>query len=468
MKSAAQMSPREALLAASHREHPPGRLQLGEDMLALEGVLRRLPDKRLVVQGTFRSEAVVAKFFLDRRRAAVHCRREREGLARLAASGLHTPAVLAERTTRDGVPVLITRFLAGAEPLARRWPAASPVDKQTWLAELARCLARLHGAGLRHEDLHFGNVLVLDGGLALLDGDAVTACTDATSALDNLALLLAQLPALDRSLADATYAVYAQARGQEAEPERFRARLYRINQRRLGKAWGKFQRSCAAVHVQRGVRRWFACARPLANHPEWAQFLAHPERWFEPDRAQFLKRGNSATVVRTRLVDRDVVIKRYNIKNPLHGLMLALRPISRARNAWCSAWLLDLLGLVTPAPLAVLETRWWFWKRQAYLVTDWTPARDCREVLAESAEPGALQTRIGANLRALSDAGLSHGDLKASNVLIDGEDRVVLIDLDSMRLQRRPKGLGPAAAEDRRRFLANWDDATLRAGFGLD
>jgi Ser/Thr protein kinase RdoA (MazF antagonist) len=50
---------------------------------------------------------------------------------------------------------------------------------------------------------------------------------------------------------------------------------------------------------------------------------------------------------------------------------------------------------------------------------------------------------------------ITHGDLKASNLLWDA-DRLVLIDLDAMCQHASPAGFARAWQRDRARFLRNW------------
>ena len=52
-------------------------------------------------------------------------------------------------------------------------------------------------------------------------------------------------------------------------------------------------------------------------------------------------------------------------------------------------------------------------------------------------------------LNQLEAAGLAHGDLKATNLLVSDDSRVALIDYDAL-------GYGTSRG-DKARFLANWD-----------
>ena len=63
--------------------------------MACRALLRRLPGRREVFAGNRAGEAVVAKVYLDPRRAGVHARREAAGLEAFAAAGVAAPADVA-------------------------------------------------------------------------------------------------------------------------------------------------------------------------------------------------------------------------------------------------------------------------------------------------------------------------------------------------------------------------------------
>ncbi|MGB5096696.1 MAG: lipopolysaccharide kinase InaA family protein, partial [Porticoccaceae bacterium] len=63
----------------------------------------------------------------------------------------------------------------------------------------------------------------------------------------------------------------------------------------------------------------------------------------------------------------------------------------------------------------------------------------------------------------LAAARVSHGDLKASNFLVESTRRqLLLIDLDAMRLHRCDWCFRRAQRRDLARLLANWDGAIQR------
>jgi hypothetical protein len=106
--------------------------------------------------------------------------RARAGRARLAASGVDSPALVAIAERRCAGFVIesweLSEFRADARPLpvALLGLAQEPRRRRALLAALGGLLGALHAAGVDHPDLKPSNLLVGgDGGLALLDLDAL-------------------------------------------------------------------------------------------------------------------------------------------------------------------------------------------------------------------------------------------------------------------------------------------------------
>lgn len=68
-----------------------------------------------------------------------------------------------------------------------------------------------------------------------------------------------------------------------------------------------------------------------------------------------------------------------------------------------------------------------------------------------------MAARLVRLLHRLQEQRISHGDLKASNFLIQGDD-VLLIDLDAMRQHHSAAAFRKAWRRDLQRFRRNWDE----------
>jgi tRNA A-37 threonylcarbamoyl transferase component Bud32 len=448
-----------AELAAAGRKPPfPFALELADGgQLELSRLLRVLPGQRIVGEGEWAGQRVLAKIFIAAA-SARHWQRERDGAAALAATGIPTPAVLAAGKLTGQGHYLLTTFLPGARSLADIKPLENN-EHHRHLIDACQLIGQLHAHGLEHDDLHPGNFLLTpDGGPWLIDGDAVRRLpaapdTNSEAPLANLALFFAQFPLSIEALSAPLLAAYRAGRRQDVNTAAFATLLARARQRRIDDFLCKTLRPCTLFDVRRNGSRFSAVWRADAD---WLAPLLD-----DPDRALaagvLLKDGNSATVARIDMGERTVVIKRYNIKNRAHALARCWRP-SRAWHAWRAAHRLTQLGIATPLPLALIEERHFGLMRgRAWLVTAWQPGQNLAEWLAPHIDTGPPD-EADALLRlcqTLCAQRISHGDLKASNLLQD-EGRIVLIDLDAMTQHRDPRAHARAWQRDRARLLANW------------
>ncbi|MEJ6656654.1 MAG: lipopolysaccharide kinase InaA family protein, partial [Pseudomonas sp.] len=145
--------------------HPPAPLsvQLDGEPLSIQQWLRVLPGKRLVGQGDWQDQQVLAKLFVATG-AERHWQRESTGIQALQRAGLPTPDLLSSGDLPGGGYYLLTRFLAGSQSLQQCWdqladkgvdsPAATAI-----LEEALQTIAAMHKQGLAQTDLHLGTFL---------------------------------------------------------------------------------------------------------------------------------------------------------------------------------------------------------------------------------------------------------------------------------------------------------------------
>ncbi|MBI1905245.1 MAG: hypothetical protein HYS20_03235 [Rhodocyclales bacterium] len=452
-----------ALLVAAGR-HPPlplrVRLRGGDDSagtVTLTRVLRVLPGKRIVGAARYNGQTVLAKLFIGRK-SGRDWQREYDGIAALQAAGIATPALLQGSELAGGGHVLLSRFLEPADNLAELWQAAA--DDETAALELIgpalRTLGRMHEAGLVQDDLHLGNFLRHHDTLYVIDGDAVRALTPGTPLSDtdanrNLAILLAQLPTAWDARHTELLAAYRGGRTSAWQPTRLAHELARVRAWRINSFMAKTVRDCSRFAVRQDGRRFVAVARSHAR--ALAPLVADPDRAF--DGAELLKNGRTCTVARIVHDGTTLVIKRYNLKNPAHALSRLWRP-SRAWHAWQQGHRLGFLGIATPAPLALIEARLGPLRRRAWLITEHCPGPNLRDHLTPDTPPPAAEARaILAFFDALRRERISHGDLKATNLLWH-DQRIVAIDLDAMTAHRTEASFNRAWRRDRARLLRNW------------
>jgi tRNA A-37 threonylcarbamoyl transferase component Bud32 len=432
--------------------------------LVCREILRHLPGKRLVCRGSWGDqEDVVAKIYLDPRRAQRHYQRELMGLESLETARIPTPPVLFRGTLVDGrTPLLITRGIHKSTDVSTTL-ATHPTNAEAFpiLSAALNAVARMHAAGLSQRDIHPGNFLLVDDTVMVIDGADIKPHgkpLPKRPSIANLGLFLAQFyPEFEIFIPDliASYCHYRSWPPSPALTRRIEKALMRCADWREKKFLQKTLRPCTAFIARKTWRRSMVCERARFS-PALACLLDNPDAAMAA--GTVLKAGNSATVVKIDLAGRPLVVKRYNLKNRRHALGRALRP-SRAAVAWCNANRLQFLGIATPRPLALLEERWGPLRRRAFFLSDYVAGKPIAEVIEENREnPEVLAScadQLRRLLQRLKQLRLSHSDLKASNLIL-AEGRLYLLDLDGMRKHRGTRGFQRAFRKDVRRLRENW------------
>lgn len=332
------------------------------------------------------------------------------------------------------------------------------------LGEALGLIARMHVQGLWQADLHLDNLLRADGQLYVVDGGGVKAETPGEPlsrerVLENLGVFFAQLPAEIEPFIEELLVHYLLANSEHALPlEALLKEVHKTRAWRLNDYLKKTVRDCSLFSARIG-----AFGAQVVRREEQAALqsvIDDPNAYIV--RGKLLK-GGSATVASIDLDCRALLIKRYNIKNPLHWLKRFWRP-SRAWHSWVEGNRLGFLGIATPRLLAVIERRWLWLRGPAWLVTE---VLDGPDIIAHwqrylDATPPEDELRALDRLFAsLIRERISHGDLKGHNLFWEG-GRWSLIDLDAVRQHSSDAAFARAYARDRARFLRNWPaDSTL-------
>ncbi len=432
-------------------------------VITVMSLLRVLPGKRIVGEAHWQGRRVLAKLFIAAS-GHRHWERERRGIAEIHAKGIPTPDAVFAGKLRDGGFALLTEFLPEAPTLAECWEPVSeaPVGEAQALDVLQPAFAllgRLHAAGLLQNDLHLGNFLAYRGKLFLIDGDGIAPLAKEAEkarqeALDNLALLIAQLPLAWESRLEELLSAY------RSEQERFspeagtlRRAIEKTRKWRLDNFLGKTVRDCSQFAVRQTARRFSTVLR--SEQENLAALLDDPDSAIA--RGDRFKDGGTSTVARIEANGRPLVVKRYNLKNFRHALSRLWRP-SRAWHSWLSGHRLAFYGIATPAPLAMLEERIGPLRQRAFLITEFCPGRNLLQHLSPDSEPGACEAAaIIGFFQMLFRLRISHGDLKANNLLWH-DGKLFVIDLDALAEHENPAVFMRRWKRDRARFLKNWPE----------
>jgi len=423
-------------------------------------VLRCLPGRRLVCKAYQDDEPVLVKLFLDAQMEQ-EAAADSAGVEGLMAANIRTPALLArDRVVGQGYPLLLFEYLPDTSSFREGWESADPSRQSLLIADLLQMVARQHQAGLRQRDFHLRNFLLdPEGNLYAIDGGdylITDAPVNRTAALKNLGVLFGHLPRKVLLNEPELTAHYLQLRQWPSEPElmnkvftganSFRRRRARIISRKAFRNCSEFKvwrRGSLHVNQRRDLD-----SQALIDWMETSGLDLVPEKDF------MLKPGNSQTVWQTRLGGMDVVVKRYNIKNWRHALRRAFSR-SRASRSWENAHALRAYHIQTPEPLAMIEQRTGLIRRRAWFITRVAAGAGANKFFddRELSESRSDMRRLAGLVSAFGENELVHGDMKATNFMLSAR-AVQVIDLDSMRQDAGSVEI----AEDRRRFLANWQD----------
>ncbi|SFO73046.1 Lipopolysaccharide kinase (Kdo/WaaP) family protein [Ectopseudomonas composti] len=443
----------------------PLTLQVAHDPLVLERLLRVLPGQRYVAFARWQGRSVLAKLLVGDK-AQRHFQRERDGAEYLAAQGLVTPELLAQGFIDGQGGWLLFEFLEGSQSLWDAWREAAREPllsdaQQSVLADALAAIGQMHAQGLWQADLHLDNLLRHEGRLYLIDGGGVRCETvgrplSRAGVLKNLGVFFAQLPAELDPYLEELLIHYLLANGEHALPlEMLQTEIAKVRRWRLRDYLKKTARDCSLFAARIGAFGLRVVRREA--EPVLQPLLADLDARI--DAGHIYKTGGAATVARVECGNRPLVVKRYNVKNLRHWFKRFWRP-SRAWHSWREGNRLQLLGIVTPAPLAVIERRWCWLRGRAYLITDYCGGQDIIarfEAYKQATPPETELLALDRLFAALLRERISHGDFKGHNLFWDDvQGAWSLIDLDAMHQHRNARSFARAYARDRARFLRNW------------
>lgn len=315
---------------------------------------------------------------------------------------------LGERRSWRGVEesILVTEGFDGVQLLP-----TSGVDP----AAILRLVMLMHDQGVLQRDLHPGNLLVRKEPfeIRLVDLDGIVVFSRLTQAQrdENLCLL--------RVFFAVPIRPELRKRSQEMRRLLFFARARRC-----------LRTNRDFVAQDHGGLKWQV--RIACLNAELRQVLSGPDE-FLASRAVLLKNGKSSTVGKKD----GIVVKRFNLRKA-GNLLKDLFRASKAKRAFRKAYHLELVGIPTPRGFAVASKRVCGLLIRSYMVMEEIAgAIDLGAKLRENREVEiSLARQAGRLIAKLHDEGFSHRDLKESNLLVNTQNGLHLIDLDGVTFLR--------------------------------
>lgn len=190
--------------------------------------------------------------------------------------------------------------------------------------------------------------------------------------------------------------------------------------------------------------------------PALLALLQRPQELWHPE-GTILKPGSRSTVTRLTLGHESFVIKQYKALRFHRRLRYALTR-SRARQSWENGQVMARLGIPVARPLAILEeTSCAIPGRSIVLMPFQTGTALSEEHLPDLPDLPAIAAKLHQAFSLMRTHRITHGDLKASNILIDENNDPHFIDLDASLLHRSPASFEKDRAKDEARFAKNWD-----------
>jgi len=429
------------------------------ESLTCTTLLRVVPGKREVYDALWKDHSVIVKVFLHKFRARYHLRKEWEGLKLLQAKGLSSPEPLFYGKTERGDCVVVLERIGDCSTVQDVVGGTiEGEEKLDLLFLVCKELARQHSKGVLQKDLHLGNFLLGGDKLFALDTGQMRFCPVGVSrkkAISQLALLAAYLPSSDLDTVKRLREEYAAVRGwhfSKAEETFFQKQISVHRKRGISKGLKKCLRTGTRyLRIKSGGHRG-VFDKSFCEGGEAFDFAKQIDVLM--DSGRILKDGNSSCVSQVKWNGAEVVIKRYNHKGLIHSLRHTVKR-SRARRGWINAHRLGMLNIATPKPISFVERRKGPLVWTSYLITEYTKGTRLYDFLrdgniTEQEKEKRWEQVIGL-INKMGSYGISHGDLKYSNVLIT-ENGPVLTDLDSMKAHRFAWGCAIQLSKDLKRL----------------
>jgi tRNA A-37 threonylcarbamoyl transferase component Bud32 len=397
-------------------------------------------------------------------------RREYEITREVARRGVATLEALAWGEDAGG-SYLVTRTLPDASLLD---VLASPLTarlRQQIAKALGTFLARAHRAGVRHDDLHPGNLLMrheqgrIDFYLIDLHAVRLLPPLGWPAARDNL-VVLNRWFFLRSSRADRLRFWFAYSREAAVADVVYGAReLERLTRRSITRFVAGLDRRCLGGNRHYRRDRTAGAVGHAVAGIDAVALMQRADGLLDSPSTRTLKRSASSAVVETTAdVDgqaKTVILKRVNATRWTDPLAALFRP-PPALHAYLMGCALRLRGIPTARPLAVWHRKRWGLFTDGYLIQEKIPGSVYLGgfVNRMAVDPlGAHRLRdvaaqVGRLVARLHAWNFSHRDLKSPNVLVspmaysmgqrglceageDGGDHVWLVDLAGVRRMRR-------------------------------
>lgn len=414
--------------------------------------------------GNGKKKTVLAKIFLNPIQGWLQFQRSIQGTRTLLTNAIPTPTILhAGKLKHFQAFVILFDFIDGPALDTAFEQAIFFFERWILLRQLVELLAKQHQAGIKQKNLHLKNFLHTNNTLYCVDTNRIRQHNKPISTKKSLKLLasaLGQFSKLDSSLKSKAIAHYFKKRGWLETTEQLnylsQQNAYWQKKRENTLRAKLFRTSTHFASEKNRERFWIIDRHYLTD--EFLTFIKTPEYFFESRQMHILKTDQTTTVGVIQIGDDWFLVKRYNMRNFWYSVKRSITK-TRAAKSWENAHRLLFRGIRTAKPIAMIENRWGLFKGVSYFISAYIPAMTATEYFKphqlDQTEGKTVAQKISTLLQKLRKEKIYHGDLKATNILINDEG-VWLIDLDAMRFYQSSLFFTRRAAKDKARFERNW------------
>jgi tRNA A-37 threonylcarbamoyl transferase component Bud32 len=443
----------------------PFELTLGSTTFHCSEILRLLPRKRIVLRANNGDQQVVIKLFASDQKGEREVNKELRGHALAKAAGVNVADLIASYTDEQGYYAIAYTFIANAEAFGND----DVRKKQEHADKVLEMMVKMHEHGISQKDIHLDNILLKNDKVYLIDLGSVESEVEGMplnqpKSLKNIALFVAQYYPLEQMDLLPLLKTYYQSRSwqwNDDEQAQFLKILKITWQKRKQNYLKKCFRDCTMTVYGHDFSTEYAFRRDYFQS-DVSDFINNIEQLM--NKGENLKAGNSATVVKVRVGDKTVAIKRYNVKNIWHFVRRCLRQ-SRAAVSWRNANLLEFINLPTLKPVGFIEKRKSWFRHTAYFISEYQDSEELLDVYQRRQPTESELDQIKTIFDLMQKTQISHGDLKAQNLLLDTQGKIALIDLDSMHEHQNESNFKKAFNKDKKRFLRNWQGLNIHSIF---
>jgi heptose I phosphotransferase len=427
----------------------------------IDNCLSSDPLKRYILEGNWNYQRVIAKVMIN----AKDAKKELHGYQQFVKNNITVPHLLYHGWAKGKtLYVFLYESVQPAKNLDCVWTSLDETNQAQVLEHLISFVVQCHNHGIYYSDWQIKDIWLTKENQYLIDFMSIKTKRHPFSlqkniGLYNLALLYGKLFDDSGKLIE-VYEMYIQSRGfifTRTSLHRFEKWVAQCHHKLAFLKKQNIFHENSDLLIQKNGKYYSLCDK--AYDTDGMQiFLKDPETILQGPATKILKADHSLRVMRVTISGRHFVVKHFHHKNILKGIKYHLF-FTRAYLCWKNARQLKMAKISAPLPVGVIEKRFGFLRGNSYFIAEYKAGKQLEHFFADSVTPEQLMfagDKIKKLFGDLANARATHGDLKASNLLMDGKE-LILLDLDSVRFHRRKWRWKKFARRDQKRFLKNWE-----------